>query len=228
VANSLCCGLKPAPVVAKSPLPRPSSLRDRLRAKGRFAGVFAIGILTAAVAMAVSVRVGSTTLLVAGTFILFGYVGAAVARYHHQSLGLPATLAICGVLFACLAVIVARVPRPTGRGQADRAGPTVRSHQVERAPSGLHSAQRDLEHSTSRRHSRESNPSQSSRSQPNWRQPSGLIPSQRSSSQPSSSGQNSGQTTRARRQGTQRPCTGDSTGANRQPSFCPRRRRLGP
>jgi hypothetical protein len=41
--------------------------------------VFAIGILTAAVAMAVSATpVRSITLLVAGTFTLFGYVGAAV------------------------------------------------------------------------------------------------------------------------------------------------------
>jgi hypothetical protein len=112
--------------------------------------VFAIGVLTAAVAMAVSVRVRSTTLLVAGTLTLFGYVGAAVARYYHQSLGLPATLAICGVLFVGLAVIVARVRSATGRGQADRAGPSVRAHRAERTPSGLRSAQRDLDHSTVR------------------------------------------------------------------------------
>jgi hypothetical protein len=69
--------------------------------------------------MGVSVRVRSTTLLVAGTFTLFGYVGAAVARYYHQSLGLLATLAICGVLFIGLAVIVARV-RSADRARAGR------------------------------------------------------------------------------------------------------------
>ena len=107
--------------------------------------VFAIGTITAAVAMAVSVRVRSTTLLVAGTFTLFGYTGAAVVRYYHQSLGLPTTQAICGVLLVGLAVIMARVRSSTGRVQAEHAGPAVRVHRFAGAASGLRSAQRDLQ-----------------------------------------------------------------------------------
>lgn len=102
--------------------------------------VFVIGIATAAAAMAASVRVRSTTLLVAGTLTLFGYASAAVVRYYHQSLGLPATLTVCGVLLLVLAVIMARV-RGTMRELAEQARPAARSHVAGHRASGLETAQ---------------------------------------------------------------------------------------
>jgi hypothetical protein len=75
--------------------------------------VFLIGIATAAAAMAASIRVRNTTLLATGTLALFGYLISAVVRYFHQSLGLPATLAACGVLLLAMAVIMARMRRGT-------------------------------------------------------------------------------------------------------------------
>ena len=60
-------------------------------------------------------------LLGAGTLALFGYVTAAVVRYFHASLGLPATLAVCGVLLLTLALVMARIRRATQRRLAERA-----------------------------------------------------------------------------------------------------------
>src|ERR1022692_625303 len=73
--------------------------------------VYAIAIATAASAMAASIPLRSTLLLTAGTLALFGYLTAAVVRDLRASIGLPATLAICGVLLLALAVAMARVRR---------------------------------------------------------------------------------------------------------------------
>jgi hypothetical protein len=73
--------------------------------------MFALGIATAAVAMAVSIPARNTLLLTAGTLALFGYIVAAVVRYFHASLGLPAALATCGVLLITFAVVMAWMRR---------------------------------------------------------------------------------------------------------------------
>ncbi len=75
--------------------------------------VFAIGIATAAAAMAASVPSHNTLLLALGTLAMFGYVTSAVVRYFHQSLGVPGALAITGVVILALAVVTARLLRVT-------------------------------------------------------------------------------------------------------------------
>ncbi len=82
-------------------------------AVGDHGWVYAIGIATAAAAMAASVRLRNTPLLAMGTLAMFGYVTAAVVQYFHRSLGIPAALAITGVLILGLAVISARLMRAT-------------------------------------------------------------------------------------------------------------------
>lgn len=95
--------------------------------------VFAFGIGTAAVAMAASIRVRSTTLLATGTLALFAYITAVVVRYFHQSLGVPATLAVCGVLLLAVAVIMTLVRRATEQQQAEIAGAITHPRQAEPA-----------------------------------------------------------------------------------------------
>lgn len=69
--------------------------------------VFAIGIATAGAAMLASVPLRNTMLLTAGATTLAGYVMAAVARYYRVLLGLPGTLAICGLVLLALALVAA-------------------------------------------------------------------------------------------------------------------------
>jgi hypothetical protein len=103
--------------------------------------MFVLAIATAAAAMAASIPRRNTLLLAAGTLALFGYIAAAVVRYFHGSLGLPATLASCGVLLIAFALVTAwtltrprredtgggrplalqRAPRPAGHAAAQRA-----------------------------------------------------------------------------------------------------------
>ncbi len=73
--------------------------------------VYAIGIVTAAAAMAASVPLRNTPLLALGTLAMFGYVTSAVLQYFRESLGVPAALAITGVLILGLAVLSARLMR---------------------------------------------------------------------------------------------------------------------
>ena len=58
-------------------------------AAGQYGWVYAIGIATAAGAMAASVPLRNTPLLALGTLAMFGYVTSVVVRYFHQSLGVP-------------------------------------------------------------------------------------------------------------------------------------------
>ncbi|HUZ54224.1 MAG TPA: hypothetical protein VMU94_17070 [Streptosporangiaceae bacterium] len=103
--------------------------------------VYAIAIATAATAMAASIPLRNTLLLTAGTLALFGYLTAAVVRDFRGSLGLPATLAICGVLLLALAVAMARVrrgARPKEAGHPERApgtgaAPYEQAEQAEQA-----------------------------------------------------------------------------------------------
>jgi hypothetical protein len=80
-------------------------------AAGEHGWVYAIGIATAAAAMALSVPLRNTPLLALGTLAMFGYVTSAVVQYFHQSLGVPAALAITGALILGLAVVSARLIR---------------------------------------------------------------------------------------------------------------------
>ena len=71
--------------------------------------VFAVGILTAAAAMAASVPLKNGLLLTFGTVTLAGYLIATVARYYQVLFGLPGTLVIAGVLLLALAVVTGRL-----------------------------------------------------------------------------------------------------------------------
>lgn len=82
-------------------------------AVGEHGWVYAIGIATAAAAMAASVRLRNTPLLAPGALAMFGYVTSVVVRYFHQSLGVPGALAIAGVLILGLAAVTARLMRAT-------------------------------------------------------------------------------------------------------------------
>jgi hypothetical protein len=78
--------------------------------------VYAIGIGTAAGAMAASVPLRNIVLLAFGTVGLFGYMTAIVFQYFYfrDALGLPATLTIAGALLLALALVTARLRRATG------------------------------------------------------------------------------------------------------------------
>jgi hypothetical protein len=82
-------------------------------AVGEHGWVYAIGIATAAAAMAASVRLRNTPLLALGTLAMFGYVTSAVVQYFGESLGIPAALALTGVLIIGLAAVSARLMRVT-------------------------------------------------------------------------------------------------------------------
>jgi hypothetical protein len=84
-------------------------------AVGEYGWVYAIGIGTAAAAMAASVPLRNTPLLALGSLAMFGYVTGVVVRYFHESLGVPGALAITGVLILGLAVVTARLMRATHR-----------------------------------------------------------------------------------------------------------------
>jgi hypothetical protein len=82
-------------------------------AVGEHGWVYAIGIATAAAAMAASVRLRNTPLLALGALAMFGYVTSVVVRYFHESLGVPGALAIAGVLILGLAAVTAQLMRAT-------------------------------------------------------------------------------------------------------------------
>jgi len=100
-------------------------------AAGEHGWVYAIGIATAAAAMATGVPLRNTPLLALGTLAMFGYVTSAVVQYFHQSLGVPAALAITGVLILGLAVVSARLmraahpPKPNQPGAEEPSPPSV-------------------------------------------------------------------------------------------------------
>jgi len=71
--------------------------------------VFAVGIATAAAAMAISIGLRNSLLLSAGAVCLAGYITAAVARYYRMLFGLPVTLAISGIVVLGIAVATARI-----------------------------------------------------------------------------------------------------------------------
>ena len=89
---------------------------------------YAIGIATAAAVMAASVPLRNVPLLALGALAMFGYVTSAAVRYLHQSLGVPAALAITGVLIIGLAVVSARLMRAAHPPKPKQAGAEKPSH----------------------------------------------------------------------------------------------------
>lgn len=73
--------------------------------------MYVVAIGTSAAAMAISVRLENTPLLALGTVTSFAYVTWMVVRYFGDSLGVPATLAVTGVLVLLLALVSARLMR---------------------------------------------------------------------------------------------------------------------
>ncbi len=92
-------------------------------AVGNHGWMYAIGIGTAAAAMAVSIPLRNTPLLALGALAMFGYVTGAAITYFHESLGVPGALAITGVLVIGLAVVTARLMRVTHPPQPKKPGP---------------------------------------------------------------------------------------------------------
>lgn len=80
---------------------------------GRYGWMYAIAIITAGAAMAVSVPLQNTVVLGLGTVAMFGYVTSVVVTYFRQSLGVPAAMSIAGALIIVLAVVTARMMRAT-------------------------------------------------------------------------------------------------------------------
>ena len=105
-------------------------------AAGEYGWMYAIGIATAAAAMAASVPLRNAPLLALGALAMFGYVTSVAAGYLHESLGVPSALAITGVLIIGLAVVSARlIARGTsagaqrvGRGKAIARGTSAGAH----------------------------------------------------------------------------------------------------
>ncbi|HEY1347916.1 MAG TPA: hypothetical protein VGF54_23235 [Streptosporangiaceae bacterium] len=117
-------------------------------AVGEYGWVYAIGIVTAAAAMAISVPLRNTPLLGLGTVAMFGYVTSVVVRYFGESLGVPAALAITGVLVIGLAVVTARLMRATRPPKPHEPGAETPSHATHpltpKEPGADKPSQRDL------------------------------------------------------------------------------------
>jgi hypothetical protein len=95
---------------------------------GEHGWMYAIGIATAAAAMAASVPLQNTPLLALGALAMFWYVTTVVVRYFHRSLGVPGALAITGVLILGLAVVSARLMRAAHPPKHDEPGAEEPSH----------------------------------------------------------------------------------------------------
>lgn len=91
-------------------------------AAGKYGWAYAIGIATAAAAMAASVPLRNTPLLALGALAMFGYVTSMVIRYFQGSLGAPGALAIAGVLILGLAAVTARLMRAAHRPKPKEPG----------------------------------------------------------------------------------------------------------
>jgi hypothetical protein len=105
--------------------------------------MYAIAIATAAAAMAASVPLRNTPLLGLGTLAMFGYVTSVVVRYFHDSLGVPAALAITGLLILVLAVVSTALMRATRRLKPTESGTENQSdrHAADRADASVADAE---------------------------------------------------------------------------------------
>ena len=91
-------------------------------AVGSYGWMYAIGIVTAGAAMAISVPLRNTVFLGIGAVAMFSYVTSVAVTYFHRSLGVPAALSITGVLIIGLAVVTARLMRATRRVEPPEPG----------------------------------------------------------------------------------------------------------
>lgn len=93
--------------------------------------VYLIAIGTAAAVMAASVTPRNLALRTQGAIAMFAYLTSAVIRYFGDSLGIPTTLIIAGLLILALAVLSTRLMRPphppTPKG-TDQPGPQQAAH----------------------------------------------------------------------------------------------------
>ncbi len=103
-------------------------------AAGPYGWMYAIGIVTAATAMAVSVPLQNAVLLGLGTIAMFGYVTSVVVTYFHRSLGVPAALSITGVLIIGLAVVTARLMRAAHPARPAGPGPEATAEEPAEEP----------------------------------------------------------------------------------------------
>ena len=87
-------------------------------AADRYQWLLALGIVTGAALMLLSVRTGAVALLAIGTVTVFGYVTGLVLRYFRDQLGVPLALIIIGGTFIGLALLAARLGRLSRRGIA--------------------------------------------------------------------------------------------------------------
>jgi hypothetical protein len=78
-------------------------------AVGEHGWLYAIGIATAVAAMAASVTLPNAPLLALSTLAACGYVTSAIVHYLHEPLGIPAAVAITGLLIVALAIASARL-----------------------------------------------------------------------------------------------------------------------
>jgi hypothetical protein len=73
--------------------------------------LLALGVVTGAALMILSVGTGALPLLAIGTVTVFAYVTGVVMRYFSESLGVPLALVIIGAVFIALALFAARLGR---------------------------------------------------------------------------------------------------------------------
>ena len=96
--------------------------------------MFAVAIVTAGAFMAAAVPLHNTPLLGVATVAMFAYLTSMLVRYFAHSLGVPAALALAGLLILGLAVVSARLMRagrpPTGAGGEDHTGEDERPPRI--------------------------------------------------------------------------------------------------
>jgi hypothetical protein len=80
--------------------------------------LYALAFASVAAALVASVRIKSPVLLAMGSFALFAYLTSFVVRYFGDSLGVPAVLALTGILVILLAVGSIRLVPAVRHGQA--------------------------------------------------------------------------------------------------------------
>ena len=99
------------PMWAAVPLGAVLALVAPALATGPYGWMYAVAVITAGTAMALSVPLRNTVFLGLGAVAMFGYVTSVAVQYFHQSLGVPAALSVVGAVIIVLAVVTARLTR---------------------------------------------------------------------------------------------------------------------
>lgn len=82
----------------------------------------ALGLVTAAVLVALSVPLRQTFLLVLGVLGIFLYVPRIIFQYFGETLGAPVSLLLTGIVLVAVALTVARARQVEGGPEGDRGG----------------------------------------------------------------------------------------------------------